>query len=153
MKFLHSRQIQSTLLFKSNPVCIHLQLLLRNPLWVVGRSWCILQFRDFVLPASPRQTVAMLHDPMLFDGSVWPVCIDMFHKFICLELSRRDLLGAVRKALLLTMNSPGLAIVFTILEPASECIYSLFLSILFLVGDVVGNMQSGTFKSLSGVVG
>ena len=51
------------------------------------------------------------------------------------------------------MNSPTLAIVFTILEPASEDIYSLFLSMLLLVCDVIRNMQSGTFKFLSGVVG
>ena len=77
----------------------------------------------------------------------------MFHKVICPELSRCDLLGAISKTLLLTISSPGLAIVFTILEPASECMCSLFLSMLFLVGDVVRNMQSGPFKSLRGVVG
>ena len=94
----------------------------------------------------------MLNDPMLFDGSVWPICIDMFYKVICLELSRCNLSGAVSKALLLTITSPGLAIVFTRLEPASEGIISLLLSMLSLVADVVRNLQS-TFKFVTGVVG
>ena len=53
------------------------------------------------------------------------------------------------------MSWPGLAIVFTILEPASEGRYSLFLSMSFLMGDVVRNMQSdtSTFKFVTGVVG
>lgn len=95
----------------------------------------------------------MLNDSMLFDGSVWPICVDMFHKVICLELSRCHLSGAVSKVLLLTISSPGLASVFTILEPASEDTISLLLSMLFLVGDAVRTLQSDTFKYVTRVVG
>lgn len=36
----------------------------------------------------------MVKDPMLFDRSIWPICIDVFDEVIRLELPWCDLLGA-----------------------------------------------------------